>query len=404
VSGEQVIAPVRCLTIAALSGSASSPAADTGMKIAFCLYKYFPYGGLQRDCMRVMQTVAARGHSVQVFTQQWQGERPDNLDIIIVPATARTNHGKNAQYHEWVSKYLEQHPVDRVVGFNKMPGLDVYYAADVCYAQKVAQEKGFFYKLTARYRHYAGFEKATFQPGAKTEILLLTERQQHDFQKHYHTESARLHLLPPGIYPERKYSHQIADGYQIYREKNGISDEQFLLLQVGSDYRRKGVVRSLHAIAALPEAIRQRTVFMVVGQDKSARYQAIAQKLNIASNVRFFTGRDDISQLMTAADLLIHPAVQEAAGIVLLEALTAGLPVIVTDVCGYAHYIAKARSGSIIPAPFRQEALNQSLKHALENKTQRERWSRNARHFADTEDLYSLPEKAADIILGSRYG
>ena len=32
------------------------------MIVAFCLYKYFPFGGLQRDFMRIAQTVAARGH------------------------------------------------------------------------------------------------------------------------------------------------------------------------------------------------------------------------------------------------------------------------------------------------------------------------------------------------------
>ncbi len=44
-----------------------------------------------------------------------------------------------------------------------MPGLDVYYAADVCYAEKVAQEK-VFYRLTSRYRHYAA-ERAAFEHG-----------------------------------------------------------------------------------------------------------------------------------------------------------------------------------------------------------------------------------------------
>lgn len=34
------------------------------MIVAFCLYKYFPFGGLQRDFMRIAQTVAARGHHV----------------------------------------------------------------------------------------------------------------------------------------------------------------------------------------------------------------------------------------------------------------------------------------------------------------------------------------------------
>ena len=45
------------------------------------------------------------------------------------------------------------------------------------------------------------------------------------------------------------------------------------------------------------------------------------------------------------ADLLIHPAYNENTGTVLLEALVAGLPVLVSAVCGYAHYIAEADAG-----------------------------------------------------------
>ncbi len=43
------------------------------MRVAFCLYKYFPFGGLQRDFMRIAQTVAARGYQVRVYTQSWEG-------------------------------------------------------------------------------------------------------------------------------------------------------------------------------------------------------------------------------------------------------------------------------------------------------------------------------------------
>ncbi|XPE24987.1 hypothetical protein ACNKHM_13150 [Shigella sonnei] len=56
-----------------------------------------------------------------------------------------------------------------------MPGLDVYYAADVCYAERVAQERGFSYRLTSRYRHYAAFERATFEQGKPTPLLMLTD-------------------------------------------------------------------------------------------------------------------------------------------------------------------------------------------------------------------------------------
>ena len=171
-------------------------------------------------------------------------------------------------------------------------------------------------------------------------------------------------------------------------------------MQVGSDFKRKGVPRTLLAVASLPEAIRQRTRLMVVGQDKADRYQAQARQLGIEKQVQFFSGRDDISALMSAADLLLHPAVQEAAGIVLLEAIVAGLPVLTTEVCGYAHYINAAQCGVVIPEPFAQEVLNDSLCDALEKGEQRSEWASNARYFADTEDLYSLADKAADIILG----
>lgn len=113
------------------------------MVLAFCLYKYFPFGGLQRDFLRIAMACQARGHQIRVYTQSWEGERPEQFEIIIVPTSSGTNHGRNAQYCEWVMAHLKQHPAERIVGFNKMPELDVYFAADVCYAQKVAEEKVF---------------------------------------------------------------------------------------------------------------------------------------------------------------------------------------------------------------------------------------------------------------------
>ncbi|EFO1263857.1 glycosyltransferase family 1 protein [Escherichia albertii] len=374
------------------------------MIVAFCLYKYFPFGGLQRDFMRIASTVAARGHHVRVYTQSWEGDCPKAFELIRVPVKSHTNHGRNAEYYAWVQEHLKTHPADRVVGFNKMPGLDVYFAADVCYAEKVAQEKGFFYRLTSRYRHYAAFERATFEQGKSTKLMMLTDKQIADFQKHYQTEPERFQILPPGIYPDRKYSEQIPSSREIYRQKNGINEQQNLLLQVGSDFVRKGVDRSIEALASLPESLRHNTLLFVVGQDKPRKFEALAEKLGVRSNVRFFSGRNDVSELMAAADLLLHPAYQEAAGIVLLEAIAAGLPVLVTSVCGYAHYIADANCGTVIAEPFCQEQLNEVLRKALTQSPLRAAWAENARHYADTQDLYSLPEKAADIITGGLDG
>ena len=86
----------------------------------------------------------------------------------------------------------------------------------------------------------------------------------------------------------------------------------------------------------------------------------------------------------------------------LLEALVAGLPVLVTDVCGYAHYIDEARAGRVVPSPFEQEQLNRMLAEMLDDDNARTEWARNGLAFADTADLYSMPQRAADVILQAR--
>src|SRR5690606_29314828 len=132
------------------------------MELAFCLYKYFPFGGLQRDFLRIAQACRARGHAVRVYTLEWEGERPEGIEVNIVPARALTNPKRYRRFSDLVTLDLAARPVDRIVGFNKMPGLDVYYAADPCYAEKAATRRGWLYRLSGRYRHFSAYERAVF--------------------------------------------------------------------------------------------------------------------------------------------------------------------------------------------------------------------------------------------------
>jgi UDP-glucose:(heptosyl)LPS alpha-1,3-glucosyltransferase len=136
---------------------------------------------------------------------------------------------------------------------------------------------------------------------------------------------------------------------------------------------------------------------MVVGQDNYKPFKRQAKQLGITGNVEFLQGRSDIPRFLLGADLLIHPAYNENTGTVLLEALVAGLPVLVTDVCGYAHYIEEADAGLLVSSPFRQEALNDKLAFML-TSTERPKWQENALKFAETADIYSMPQRAADYI------
>ena len=369
------------------------------MQLAFALYKYFPFGGLQRDFLRIALACQARGHAIRVYVLEWSGEIPTGFEVVTVPVRALSNARRYEKFLAWMQQDLRQRPADRVVGFNKMPGLDVYFAADPCYEEKARSLRGPLYRLSGRYRHFAAFERAVFAPESHCRILMISSLQQPFFEKHYATPPERFHLLPPGISPDRRAPADAPEIRAAFRQEFGLDSDELLLLQLGSGFKTKGLDRSLKAVAALPEALRSRTRMIAIGQDDPAPFQRQAQGLGLAAQVSILPGRNDIPRFLLGADLLIHPAYNENTGTVLLEALVAGLPVLTTAVCGYAHYIEEAEAGCVIAEPFVQECLDTTLANMLSDREARARWQAKALSFADTADIYSNAERAAELIL-----
>ncbi|HEX6735145.1 MAG TPA: glycosyltransferase family 4 protein [Azonexus sp.] len=372
------------------------------MQLAFCLYKYFPFGGLQRDFMRIALACQARGHAVRVYTLSWDGEIPYGFEVVTVPVKALTNARRYEKFTAWVVQDLEQRPADRVVGFNKMPGLDLYFAADPCYEEKAQTLRNPFYRLSGRYRHFSAYERAVFAPASPTQILMISEVQQPFFEKHYGTPKERFHLLPPGIALDRRAPPQAPQIRAEFRAEFGLGADDRLLLQVGSGFKTKGLDRSLLALAHLPDDLRQRTRLIAIGQDEPSGFLRLARSLGVESQVSILPGRSDIPRFLLGADLLVHPAYNENTGTVLLEALVAGLPVLCSAVCGYAHYIAEADGGLVIPEPFAQAQMDGLLQRMLRGDDERQGWQANALAFAETADIYSNAERAADLILAER--
>lgn len=369
------------------------------MQLAFVLYKYFPFGGLQRDFMRIALECQQRGHSIRVYTLIWEGDIPPGFEVLVAPVKALVNHRRNEKLYAWIQADLAKRPVDRVVGFNKMPGLDVYFAADGVFEDKAQTLRNPMYRWFGRYKHFAEYERAVFDKNAKTQIMVLSEHQQQLFTQYYGTQAERFHLLPPGIARDRRAPPNAAEIRAEFRAEFGLAEDDLLLVQIGSGFKTKGVDRSLKALAALPSRLKKRTRLFVIGQDDPKVFQLQSAALGLGDQVQFFKGRNDIPRFLLGADLLIHPAYNEAAGMVLVEAVVAGLPVLVSQVCGYAFYIDKAQSGRVLDEPFEQTQLNQYLVDMLDDPQARATWSRNGLAFAETADLFSMPQYAADLIL-----
>jgi len=367
------------------------------MKLAFVLFKYFPYGGLQRDMLRMAVACQQLGYEIHVYTLSWQGDIPAGFQVHQLPARGVRNFVKYRNFTRQLQQQLQQNPVAAVVGFNRMSGLDVYYAADPCFRQEHVENKSRLVWLLGRYRFFLRQEEAVFGAGSKTLVLMISALQLQYYKQYYGTPDSRIRMLPPGIASDRMADENRAQVRAAFRREFGLADDQLLLLSVGSGFNMKGFDRGLVAVAALPDALRQRVRLFIIGQDKQGPVQRLVQRLGVQENVQFFTGRDDIPRFLQGADLLLHPARHENTGTVLVEALVAGLPVLTTATCGYAFHVENARAGRVVPSPFQQSVLNQTL-HDMLRAEQRKAWSANGIAYGQQEDLYSLHEKAAEYI------
>jgi UDP-glucose:(heptosyl)LPS alpha-1,3-glucosyltransferase len=375
-----------------------SPGGELTLRLAFLLYKYFPYGGMQRDFRRFVEETQKRGHDCRIYYISWQGDEIAGTELRRVPVSATSNHRRNERFSAWVTQDLAQDPVDGVIGFNKMPGLDVYYAADSCYLDKAINERGFLYRWGGRFRHFSAYEAAVFGVASATEILLISETEKVKFVRHYQTPEERMHMLPPGISRDRCVGDDAADRRKAAREALAVERDEQVLLFVGSGFIKKGLDRAIRALANVrEEQPHQRLRLLVVGQDKERRFRRLARKLNVAEQVHFLGGRDDVADLLLAADTLVHPALDEAAGIVLLEALVAGLPVICTEVCGYAHHIAAAKAGLVLRSPFVQDDLNAAVLRCLDG-VYRSQCRETGLTYSRLTDLYSMHSTGAELI------
>lgn len=368
------------------------------MRLAFLLYQYVPYGSRQRDLRRFVEEFMERGHHCRVYCISWQGTALEGADVRRVPAAAFSSHRREQRFLAWVRADLNRDPVDGVIGFNRMPGLDIYYANESCYLDKALKERGRHFRRSAHSHPCAEWERAVFAPGSDTQILLLSSSQRDGFEQHYHTLPERMHLLPPGVATDRRAPPDAPARRKAVRTRLGLEPQELTLLFVASDFSTKGLDRAITALARVRVAqpsVKSR--LLVVGEDKPRRFQRLAKRLGVAAGVDFLGGRDDVADLMSGADLLVHPALAEPAGIVLLEALAAGLPVVVTDVCGYAHHVKAARAGILLPSPFSQEQLDRAVLRYIDGVFRAD-CRGSALQYARLTDLYSMHRVGADLM------
>jgi UDP-glucose:(heptosyl)LPS alpha-1,3-glucosyltransferase len=353
------------------------------LKFAFIIFKYFPFGGMQRDMLRTANELTKRGHQVEIFTLSWQGQLPDenspeNIKVHVLPQKGWFNFTRYQQFIDATFAHINAQEFDLVFGYNRMANLDAHFAADPCFVERAAKQRHWLYRLTPRYKWFAACEKAIFAKESATEILAVSLTEKPHFQSWYGTQNERFHFIPPFLSPERFQLEDKTAMRKYMREAFGFAENDFIYLLTGSGFAMKGLDRAILALADMPKHLRANTKLVAVGQDNPKQFLKLAQKLGVADHVVISKGRPDTPKLMQGADVCVHPAYRENTGLVILEGMACGAPMLVTETCGYAHFVAESRAGLVNEAPFNQ--MNFSAQWTMmrqADEEQLQKWSAN---------------------------
>ena len=380
-------------------GGESRPPARCG-KVAVSIYRYFPFGGLQKIMMDTVLELQRRNFDVTIFCMSWEAETiPDGVAVRRLRISGSSSAVKAHKFDLALARVLKKRKFDFHLSFNKVSGADGYFVDDLPFVRTSGQIPLWRRWFSRRYRIYSAMERQVFRKDNPGVIFCQSEVQKRSYQRIYGIGDGRFEILPPGV---DEIYRNIGSERKIRRERTraglNLHDDEKALLFVGSAFYAKGADRAIAALAALPLEQELNAKLFIAGHNDEEKLRRFAARLGVDDRVFFLGARDDVPDLLCAADLLIHPARNEAAGIVLLEAVCCGTPVICTGNCGYVPLITESGAAVILKPPFSQKHLNRALRLLLTMPGNLEELQQSAAVALIKDEFFRCSEAVADII------
>ena len=154
-----------------------------------------------------------------------------------------------------------------------------------------------------------------------------------------------------------------------------------MLLAIARLVEQKGLDTAIRALPAIHSA--HPDVVLVIAGDgpERERLAALARELGVADAVRMPGRAGDVAEWLARAELLVHPARWEGFGLVLLEAMLAGVPAVASAVSAIPEVVAEGETGVLVP-PDDPDALAQAIGALLTDTSLRSRLGTAARERA----------------------
>jgi len=386
--------------------SASAPARR--LKIAFVVDRFGNrFGGAEAYGVELMRVLSQR-HDVTVLAREYDpecdlklpyvplrtpGGIPSWVRVLLFAIRARSaTHGRFDIVHSHMNGYCGD--------------VEVIHVTPVRYNWR-ARPLPFIKRLTSyispRVQTYLGLERLRMleRPGHRAVAVSALIASQ---LREAYGEQRNFPVVPPGVLPPEagQTSLRLAT-----RGRLNFGPDDMVCLMVARNPMRKGLPTVLKALATLPDYCK----LLVVGANAAARdfLYKNPEYAPLTERVVMLPETADVAPYFLAADIYVHPTLNDSFGMAPLEAMSYDLPVILSPApwCGFAQYVEAGSEALVLSHPEAHEELASAISTIAGDPELAERlrsggaqvvarhsWQEVARHY---EQLYfaCLSEKQA---------
>ena len=225
-------------------------------------------------------------------------------------------------------------------------------------------------------------------------VIALTEDMKREVQKIYDRE---VFVIPNGIDLKRFENLSKED----LRSKLEIKEQEKVILFVGTLRPVKGVRYLIEAMKIVTNKNKNNRLFIVGDGEEKEHLENLVKELDLEKYMRFIgkVPNEEVPEYMAASDVFVLPSLSESFGIVNLEAMASGLPIVATDVRGLPEIIKDGENGFLVE-PKNPEQIAEKVLLLLEDGELRERISNNNREEVKKYSWKSVVEKLEKVYLG----
>jgi len=337
------------------------------LKIAVVIPRYGLVGGAEGFASQLCESLAEDGRfEIHVIANKWK-ETTSPIAFRKVPIVPFPRFFRPLSFALFVQKRLREEDYDVVHSHERIFQTDlltIHGFPHMTWVKEARRKRPSLFDIST-----AWIEKKGIEGGETRPILLpVSTLVKEEYLKLYNIPESNIHVVHPGVSLDRFKGLERAWCRQDICQKHRLSEDSILVLFVGMNFEIKGLDLVLKAAAELKgrEERSKALKVLVVGKGNIRKYKAMANSLGMEDHVIFAGVTSQVEKYYMGSDIFILPSRYDAFPLVTLEAMAAGLPVIISEHVGSKDVIENGTNGFVVgPDPSVQE-LSRFLSHLLD--------------------------------------